>query len=197
MAPPQKFNREEILKAALSLVRTEGAGALTARRLAEVLHSSPKPIFGLFTGMEEVRAGVLQAARDCYRRLSEQMVAEGELPPYKAIGMAYIRFASQEPELFRLLFMRDRRGEASEGEDAGLTSLYAMLSERFRLDAEEARLFHAENWIFVHGIAVMIATSYLDWSEEMCSRVLSDAYQGLKYRFTVQKKEGENSDGKP
>ena len=40
-------------------------------------------------------------------------MAEGKYPPYKASGMAYIRFAKEEKELFKLLFMRDRSDRKS------------------------------------------------------------------------------------
>ena len=46
-----------------------------------------------------------------------------------------------------------------------------------------AERFHLELWIFVHGIASMIATSYLDWEMETVSEVLTDAYLRLKARF--------------
>ena len=51
------------------------------------------------------------------------------------------------------------------------------------IDEEKARMFHLEMWIYVHGIAVMIATSYLEWSEEFVSHALTDEYLGLKYRY--------------
>ncbi len=51
------------------------------------------------------------------------------------------------------------------------------------LSRERAELFHLEMWIFVHGVASMIATSYLDWEMETVSEVLTDAYMGLKTRF--------------
>ena len=47
----------------------------------------------------------------------------------------------------------------------------------------ETGLFHLEMWVMVHGIAVMLATGYLDLDEDTVSRMLTDAYQGLKKRF--------------
>ena len=38
-------------------------------------------------------------------------MSAGQYPPYKASGMAYIRFAREQRELFKLLFMRDRTNE--------------------------------------------------------------------------------------
>lgn len=48
---------------------------------------------------------------------------------------------------------------------------------------ESARLFHLEMWIYVHGIASMAATSFLDWDTELISASLTDVYMGVLARF--------------
>jgi len=48
MPPKNKFTRDEIIQAALGIVREDGLAGLTARSLAERLQSSPKVIFGQF-----------------------------------------------------------------------------------------------------------------------------------------------------
>ena len=61
---------------------------------------------------------------------------------------------------------------------------------------QQALLFHLENWVFVHGIAAMAATHYLDWSTEDVSRALTDMYEGLKYRFLKGgRQDGSHPDG--
>ena len=80
----------------------------------------------------------------------------------------------------RLLFMRDRTGEGPI--DYGYQDAVQMVQAQTGLDQDSANLFHAEIWIAVHGIAVMFATSYLDWDMELVSRMLTDFYQGLKSR---------------
>jgi hypothetical protein len=56
----------------------------------------------------------------------------------------------------------------------------------FALSEDEAYIFHLELWLFVHGIATMIATNYLEWDIEFVDKALTDAYQGLKNRYTVR-----------
>ena len=51
------------------------------------------------------------------------------------------------------------------------------------ISEDEAYMFHLETWIYTHGIAAMVATSYLDWDTEFISRSLTDAYEGLKHRY--------------
>ena len=87
------FTREEIVQAALALTREGGIGAVTARALGAKLGTSSKPIFSLFQSMDEVQQAVLQAADEVYHAYLREHMARGDYPPYKASGMAYIRFA--------------------------------------------------------------------------------------------------------
>ena len=182
MPPKCRFTREQIIQAALELTAEKGIGALTARSLAQRLGSSAKPIFGLFTNMEEVQQEVLKAADQRYGQSIAQAMEAGKYPPYKASGMAYIAFAQQEKPLFRLLFMRDRTNEEkAAGEE--LEALLSLIRQNMGLSREEAYRFHMEMWIYVHGIATMIATAYLEWDLDFISAALTDAYQGLRLRF--------------
>lgn len=183
MPPKFKFTREEIVQAALEFTRTEGVDALTARSLAARLGCSVKPIFGLFKSMDEVRQQVLEAANALYQRYLQEDMSAGRYPAYKASGMAYIRFAREERELFRLLFMRDRQQEEVPEEDPTLLPLLALIGSSLGVDEATARRFHLEMWLYVHGIATMIATSYLNWEEAFISEALTDAYQGLRLRY--------------
>lgn len=183
MPPKFKFTREEIIRAALELTRESGIDAVTARGLGTRLGSSAKPIFGLFENMEEVQREVLKAAEQLYQSYIREDMESREYPPYKASGLAYIRFAREEKELFKLLFMRDRTNEKEEDSREQLKPLITLIRENTGLNEEEAFLFHMEMWIYVHGIATMIATSYLDWDMDFISRTLTDGYIGLKYRY--------------
>ncbi len=186
MAPKFKFTREEIIQAALELTREKGSSALTARGVAGKLGSSPKPIFGLFQSMEELQQEVLAAASATYQSYIEAEIKERRFPAYKSSGMAYIRFAKEERELFKLLFMRDRSQEAVTDGKEELRPLLKLIQESTGLSEEQAFLFHVEMWIYVHGIATMLVTNYLDWDMEFISQVLTDAYVGLKYRYCTE-----------
>ena len=182
MPPKAKFTKEMIAGEALSLVREQGMEALTARNLAQRLGCSAKPIFGLYESMAQLKTEVIARAEQCMAEFTSRMVQSGEYPPYKASGMAYIRFAREEKELFRLLFMRDRSGEKIT-DGAELEEIVKQLVKSLKISEEKARMFHLEMWIYVHGIAVMLATSYLEWQEDFISNALTDAYFGLKYRY--------------
>lgn len=183
MPPKSKFTRKEMIDAALDITRAEGFRAVTARALGARLRSSPKVIFGLFTNMEELQQEVLKAANTLYQNCLKEDMAAGRYPPYKASGMAYIRFAREETELFKLLFMRTRSKEETEKPADEMTEIIPLIQKSTGLSAKRAMLFHLEMWTFVHGIAVMFATAYLDLDTETVSSMLTDMYMGLKTRF--------------
>ncbi len=181
------FTRGEIIDAALSITRQKGFGAVSARALGEKLGTSSRPVFSLFENMEEVQQAVLQAADEVYQNYLKEHMAGKRYPPYKASGMAYIQFAKEERELFKLLFMRDRSREKIEENKESIRPLLQLLQKNLGIGEEQAYLFHLEMWIYVHGIATMVATSYLNWDEEFVSKVLTDAYQGLSKHFIIER----------
>ena len=187
MPPKNKYTQEEIISAAMDTVRELSAEGLTARSLAQRLSSSPKVIFGYFKGMDEVKQKVIERAYELYLSYLNEDMSKGEYPPYKASGMAYIRFADTERELFKLLFMCDREQSGSVDFDIEVSGFADLLSSSLGITIEEAKLFHLEMWTSVHGIATMIATDFLRLDNELISTILSDVYNGAMLRFKARK----------
>ena len=127
--------------------------------------------------MQELQKELLCAASRCFDTFTLKEIQKGEYPPFKAVGMAYIRFAREEKELFRLLYMRDRSSELSPEAD---TRLLAHIMQANGVGLEQAKRIHLEMWICVHGIATMLATAYQELDEDLISRILTDTYEGIK-----------------
>lgn len=141
--------------AALAITRERGFDAVTARAIADTLHSSSKVIFSAFSGMDDLLAATIDAADAQYRAYSADFVRNSADPPYKAVGTAYIRFARNEPNLFHLLYMRDRRREDHSGDAENIAVLVDFLMAKLHITREDATLLHIEMWAYVHGIAVL------------------------------------------
>lgn len=183
MPPKYKFTKEQITAAALETAKEKGMSGVTAREVARRLDSSSKVIFGLFENMNELMQSVIAAAEKDYRRYIEEDMKSGIYPPYKASGMAYIRFAKEEPELFKLLFMRDRTEESDDAGFGNYDDIIEIIMFANGFSREKAELLHLEMWIFTHGIATMSATSYLTFDIEMISRMMTDAYMSIRERI--------------
>lgn len=187
MARKVMFTKEIILNAALDITREKGFKAVTARAIGNKLGTSYRPICSFFENMADVQKAVMEKANEIHRNYLKEDMSKGEYPPYKASGMAYIRFAREEKELFKLLFMRDRTGEYKTRIADETEMLVDLICKQVDTTREKAKLFYLEMWAYVHGIAAMIATNFYDWSEELISQTLTDMYQGLKYKYENQK----------
>jgi len=183
MPPRIKVTKAEIVAAAVEIVRRDGAEALNARAVAEYLCCSTQPVFSNFETMDVLRLAVVNAANALYGEYVKEEMASQKYPPYKATGMAYIRFAREEKSLFKLLYMRDRSAEDVPAETEETKAMAAFVQDNTGVSADRASLFHLEMWAYVHGIATMMATNYLELDTDLVSRMLTDAFQGLKKRY--------------
>lgn len=188
MPPKVKITKDNILNTAFEIVRREGTDALSARSLAQRLGCSTQPIFSNYPSMDALQKDVLQMAYDLYvERLLSAMNAGG-YPPYKASGMAYIEFAVDEPQLFRLLYMRDRSGEVRINDTAESEQIISVIMQNTGLSSERAHLLHTALWIQVHGLAVMYVTGFEAYDADKASNMLTDVYLGVLSRMKEKEK---------
>ena len=179
MPPKIKITKNEIVKTAIDIIRESGEEFLNARNIAYRLNCSTQPIFSNFTSMDELKDAVAISAYDIYLDFLNKEAENGQYPKYKAFGMAYIRFANEERELFKLIFMCDRTGKDTV-QTVDFDTSVDMIMKANGISKEKAELMHLEMWACVHGIATMITTSFVKFEWELISKMISDVYQGLK-----------------
>ena len=174
MAPRNKFSREEMLQVALQIVRERGYAALTAQSIAEVLGTSTRPIFTCFETMEQVKTEVYAAALKAY----EAYVRAGlrEKIPFFGVGMQYIRFAKEEPELYRLLFLTQTQNPAYSAMQS-MRHLQELvrptLMEIYRITVEEADIYFRDLWFVVHSLSTLIVTGDCPYSDREIGQILT------------------------
>ncbi len=177
MPPRTKISKNEILFAATEMLRN--GEEINARALAKKAGCSTQPIFSNYFSMDDLKKDLIAKANEVYQSYLLKAFQDESMPKYKASGMGYVRFAREEPKLFALLFMRDRRSEVLPTETEAVKEvepIIKIIMKNLDVDEEIATKFHTSMWVFVHGIATMIATGYLEWDEETVSRALSDEY---------------------
>ncbi len=179
MPPKVKITKEDIIKTAVELVRENGEQAINARAIAAALNCSTQPVFSNFATMEELGEALVAAAYERYLSFLKSEEESGKYPQYKSFGMAYIRFAKEESELFKLLFMCDRSGKNITVTPDFEASVQIIMNTN-GVTREKAELMHLEMWACVHGIATMLATSFLMLDGELISGMLTDVYQGIR-----------------
>lgn len=182
MPPKAKFTREEILAVAFSITKEKGIDAVTARELGNQLGSSARPIFTVFKNMDEVRESVIRMSKELYG----QYVEEGlkSQPAFRGVGMAYIRFAMEQPMLFALLFMSATQGEKDVSNilpviDEHYDKILQSVQEPYDLGEEDAQKIYQHLWTYTHGIATMFATGLCQYTTEQLEERLAEVFQGI------------------
>lgn len=165
MPPTVRFTRDAVLHAACQLMRREGMEALNARAIAKELGGSTQPIFRLFTNMEDLhRELILYVARQ-FQAHAEADMAQSD-SPYIQLCTTYLLYGRDEPELFKLLFMRDRVSEGQYSDQMNFDLVFNIIKKETPLDDETALRFFERTWLFIHGLAVCIATKYIPCQDE-------------------------------
>lgn len=100
--------RTLILEAARDIVSEEGLTALSMRAIADRIEYSPATLYLYFRDKDEL---IGEVVRTGFQRLHEQMAAEvGSIPEaddleqFRAMGLAYARFALENTAYFRVMF---------------------------------------------------------------------------------------------
>ena len=165
MPPTVRFTRDAVLHAACQLMRREGMEALNARAIAKELGGSTQPIFRLFTNMEDLRRELnLYVARQ-FQAHAEADMAQSD-SPFIQLCTTYLLYGRDEPELFKLLFMRDRVSEGQYSDQTNFDLVFNIIKKETPLDDETALRFFERTWLFIHGLAVCIATKYIPCQDE-------------------------------
>ena len=165
MPPTVRFTRDAVLHAACQLMRREGMEALNARAIAKELGGSTQPIFRLFTNMEDLRRELILYVARQFQAHAEADMAHSD-SPYIQLCTTYLLYGRDEPELFKLLFMRDRVSEGQYSDQTNFDLVFNIIKKETPLDDETALRFFERTWLFIHGLAVCIATKYIPCQDE-------------------------------
>ena len=171
--------KEAMIEGAFRLIREHGHEFLTARNLASFLGCSTQPIMYQFPNLNYLRDLTYQRA-DAFH--TEYILAAGDL---LEMGMRYIRFAEEEPLLFKFLFQSGRftgfslKDLVQAPETAGV--LAAVIDEE-DLAPEDAAVFFEPLAALVHGYASLIANNVMKYEPDAIRKALIRVAEGLERR---------------
>lgn len=191
MPPVKKFSKEEIIDVTYELIKNEGMDAVNARRIASILGCSVQPIFHNFTSMEDLNNFVLEKIYNKYKEYMNNG-RNCKIKPYKQMGLAYIKFAKNYPEFFKILFMKQTNLNAENvilNDDLG-NDVIKTGQQLTGLDEKEQQQFHIKVWIFTHGIACMVATKTVDFTDSEIEKLLEESIRQMLIGYYKEK--GEN-----
>lgn len=161
--------RRALLDATVALVAENGINGFTLRetaRRAGVSHSAPFHHFSSRSAMVAAAAfESLEMLAECMAAAVQKARANGAMSPgqIEAVGLAYVHFAIEHPERFRLMFRPELREGADALETDGPPAAYQIVIDIVS-DGQARGEFSAGNpeelartaWATVHGLASLM-----------------------------------------
>lgn len=154
--------RSRVVEAATEIIARDGYPALTIRGLASALGCSPMTPYRYFQDRDEIFAAVRSAAFDQFAVAQEAAVHPGQAPLERlhALGKAYIGFAIENPNAYRLQFAlsqgtQDAYPEHGHAELRSWKPLSSAVQEAVDagvLGGDPLQLAHLF-WASMHGLA--------------------------------------------
>ena len=169
--------REEILAHAIRLFAQKGVHSVSTRHIAEAVGVSQPTLYAYFKTKDEL---LNEACARAFAELTRRMRATADAPGdrLEALGHAYIRFGLEEPDAYRIAFMRE--GEAADPQapaDAAMEAKFAVghgcfdvlreaMRERLGPGHPQIEIVSQSLWAAQHGlVSLLIARSGFPWAE--------------------------------
>ena len=179
MPPKTRINEESIIGAAVEVIRRSGFESMNARTVAAQLHCSTQPVMYHFSTIGNLKKAVYSHVDKLHTEYL--MNTPPGQDPVSGIGMNYIRFAVEEPQLFRFLFQSGYAAENSLTEmlDSGeLVPVLSAVQEATGLSMQKTRNVFLIAAMFVHGYASIVANNHLEFDEKLIAEHLERAWNG-------------------
>ena len=184
MPPKEKVSKFRVTDTAFEMTREYGFSSVTARKLAERLGCSTQPIFRAYENMDELRTDLFYMSTDFF--IGEMLSKKGRSPAYLGLALSYIEFAKEEKNLFELIASVDDFGTQTITEflksDEGSQILKKISGNSETSDVKRQELF-IMFWMFVHGMAALIAGGRVEFSDREIKSYITKAYEGFVARI--------------
>lgn len=179
MPPKAKITKEMVIDAAFEVTRAEGAENVNARTVSKKLECSTQPIMYHFAKIEDMKKAVYEKVG--WFHTEYLMNIDPQENVMLGIGLNYIRFAVEEPNLFRFLFQSGSAAQNSLIEMVDSEELKPVISamqKAMGFDMEQTKEIFITLAMFVHGYASIIANNSLEYDESVVTVQLKHVYRG-------------------
>lgn len=201
MPAARKVSKDEIIDAAVEVLRDGGFAAINARSVAKKLGCSTQPIYFSFQNMDELKAALTERAIQLHiQRVRDSLrIHEGHDSRYSSYGMGFVKFAAEEKQLFRWLYLEGEQMGPYQN-DVLIPEIINVIMDEFGYSEDVSRRFHQDMIYFTYGLAILANTDHLHLPETKIRsafrrefRALAAIYgkPGKLPEFTVQN--GRNS----
>ena len=180
MPPRREYKAEDVINAALEIVREKGFSKLSTRTIAEKLHSSTMPIYYSGVTMPEIEKEIATRAWAILEKYQSK-VRTGD--PVMDMIIGFVMFAREEKNLFRC-FRSEKMNTVNivNAEKAFQKNMQILKDYNImkKFSSERVTDVLIQGWIFANGIALLVNSPIVKSipelnSEESIIRFIKDA----------------------
>ncbi len=178
--PKQKITKDMVVNAAFELARSGGMEQVLVKNIAARLGCSVQPIYSYCRNMDSLRQDVIQKTNLFLKEYLAKHIDPNDL--FCSTGHAYVRLAKEEPFLFRLFILHERKGISSLEElyQSEANSLIApAIAQQLGISIEQARQLHLHMLIYTTGIGTIFSVTTPGIPADDIWRQQEKAYQAF------------------
>lgn len=153
-----------LLKAAAALLDEGGEAAVSLREVARRAGVTPTATYRHFEDKGAMLAALASQGFEAFAR-AMQSAADSSTEPFAEMGVAYVRFAAGNPNMFRLMFGpavadRSRSPELLAAIAKSMTVFEAGMRTRSDVPGDD-KVAALRSWALMHGLSMLILDGML------------------------------------
>jgi len=162
MAGKSIINKEELLNVAVNMVEKYGIDSINARDLAKEAGISTKPIYRIYTSLDDLKTDVNEIIKKEYDEFIMKRVDSKNA--LITVCVAYIEFAQMHKNYFRSMFLSNNLNWKNVNDvlnEKWNQSTIINLVNKHSLSFDEAKTLFMNVWLYANGLATLIACNDL------------------------------------
>ncbi|WP_099203589.1 TetR/AcrR family transcriptional regulator [Miniphocaeibacter massiliensis] len=179
--PKVKYDKDLIVEKSREYIDKNGIKQISIRNLAKYIGCSTQPIFRQYKNSEELLKDVYISMEKYYENFVERISSNIDIP-FLGLGLSYINFSKEHPNLFFALFMNDLYKKDNlldffKNEESD--SVIKDISKQTELSSENCRKLLRNIWLLTHGMATMIYTKQVKYNDKEIREILFHGFYGF------------------
>lgn len=158
--PKQRITKEMVVSAAFEIARNSGMEQVMVKNIADKIGCSVQPIYSYCKNMDGLRQDVIEQVNHFIQEYVVSRINKDDL--FRSTGKSYIQLAQEEPHLFRIFILHQRKGICS------LNALYQaeanphtaeIIAKELNISVERAKQLHLNMLIYTIGIGTIFSVT--------------------------------------
>ena len=174
MANIDLISKEIVVNTAVKMVKKDGWESLNARSISKEIGVSTKPLYRLYTGMEELKKDTYNEIYKIYDDFINKRVYNKNA--LVTLCVAYVEFANENNNLFKCLFLSNNLKWKSIDDvlnEKWNQSTIINIVNKFGYTFEDAKSLFMHVWLYSNGLATLVATNKIKIdSKDIIKRII-------------------------